>query len=344
MVSYTSRYGLGKPDVNNADDQDIWGEELNANQTILDIALDSYTSVITSGYAVSSTDRNKFFLCSSSAGAAAISLANPSSALNGFRIRLKKTDNTANAITVSPYAAELIEGSTSDTLTTQYQTTEYITDGTNWFKAAIAPTKQPTYSYLTTGTGATYNVKAGCKALQVEIVGAGGGGGAVLTNAGSNGGDTIFNSIHAAGGGGGGAYGTAGKGGTGGAGGTGSADLRIPGADGCNTPIVLSSAVISGGNGGNSFFGGAGRGGFNAEAGQAGKTNSGSGGGGASGTGSGAHGGAGGGGAGEYVLLYMTSLAATYTYTIGASGDGGAAGDSAGGAGAAGLIKVTEYY
>lgn len=194
---------------------------------------------------------------------------------------------------------------------------------TAYVDAAAATGGAATYQYLKSGSGATYTRPAGCKAIHVEMVGGAGGGGG--TNAGSNGGaggDTIFNSIHAAGGTGG-LKGASGTGGSGGTGGTGSATLRLPGGGG------QTGAGVVAGAGGDSYFGGGGA------SGGAGGTNTGGGGGGVTGDGGG------GGGAGECVIIDIASPSSTYTYTIGAAGTGGTGG---GGAGGSGLIIVTEYY
>ena len=170
-----------------------------------------------------------------------------------------------------------------------------------------------TFQYLTSGSGATYTTPANCKAILVQMVGAGGGGGAYVTNTGSAGGDTIFNSIHAKGGSGGG-LGQGGAGGAGGTGGTGSASSRLAGAKG-------GSAYFNGGTGGATPFGGEGPGGTTGGtiAGSAGTANTGGGGGGGASGGNAATGAAGG-GAGEYAEIYISSPSSTYTYTIGTGG------------------------
>ena len=203
--------------------------------------------------------------------------------------------------------------------------------------AAIIQRIAPTRQVLTSGSGATYTTPTNCKHLKVRMIGGGGGGAAVSTNAGSAGNDTIFNSIHAAGGNGG-SIGTTGNGGAGGSGGSGSASLRCSGGSGGQAPL----SADAGGFGGNSHFGGGGRGFGTNLAGEAAATNSGAGGGGGA-TNSSATGG-GGGGSGEYVELEIDSPAATYTYTVGTGGNGGAAGGFAGGNGAAGVIVIDEFY
>jgi hypothetical protein len=209
----------------------------------------------------------------------------------------------------------------------------------------------PTFQYLLSGSSATYTTPANCRAIHVEFIGGGGGGsGSGSTpGAGGNGGDTIFNSIHAKGGSGAAAAtGSTSPVGAGGTGGTGSAALRIAGGDGGGGNSASSTNPNGpGGAGGMGVFGGGGLGMF-AAAGKAGKANTGGGGGGGGTGANGSTDGGGGGGAGEYVILDITSPAATYTYTIGAGGSAGTVGGGsnpfAGAAGGTGFIRVTEYY
>jgi hypothetical protein len=208
---------------------------------------------------------------------------------------------------------------------------------------AVGSPVSPTRQYLTSGSSATYTTPANCKAIVVKMIGGGGGGAGAGSGLGAsgNGGDTIFNSIHAAGGSGAANPGaTSSPGGTGGTGGTGSAQLRIAGAAGNSAPSS-SSVGQSGGIGGSGPWGGAGANGNYALAGVAASNNSGSGGGGGGSTATTA--GGGGGGAGEYAELYISSPAGTYTYTIGAAGTAGT-GTHNGAAGGTGLIIVEEYY
>ena len=52
-----------------------------------------------------------------------------------------------------------------------------------------------------------------------------------------------------------------------------------------------------------------------------------------------------GGGAGGYIDALITSMSATYAYTVGAAGSGGTGGSGyLGGSGGSGYIEVIEYY
>jgi hypothetical protein len=208
-------------------------------------------------------------------------------------------------------------------------------------KAAIADVLglgAPTRQMFTVAGSGTYTTPANCKFIRVRMQGGGGGGGARVTNNGSNGNATIFNSIEASGGESGkfGAGSTASRGGAGGTGGAGSATLRVQGGAG----LLLTGPSSPGGASMLGYATGC-PGTPNGGSGVAGKFGSG-GGGGNSDSGSTYSGG--GGGAGEYVEIDISSPSASYSYTVGAGGAGGSAGTIAGGAGGDGWIIVEEYY
>lgn len=188
--------------------------------------------------------------------------------------------------------------------------------------------------YLKTGTGATFNTPAWATKLKIKMIGGGGSGGCSSgAGAGNDGGDTIFNGIEAAGGSGG--LENSNTGGAGGTGGAGSANLRIAGNSGQGKANLT---YASGGAGGAGALGGG------TTTPTEGTTispiaNSGSGGHGVCNYGAVFSGG----GAGEYVeLIIEESIAASYTYTIGAGGAGVYDGsyDIGSGDGASGLIIV----
>ena len=89
-----------------------------------------------SGWSVKSVSENytaadgEIVLVDASGGAVTITLPSPSA---GARVRVKKTDASTNTVTVSPSATETIDGASSHTISKQYETYEYVSDGTNWF-------------------------------------------------------------------------------------------------------------------------------------------------------------------------------------------------------------------
>lgn len=178
-----------------------------------------------------------------------------------------------------------------------------------------------------------------CTGFKVTAIGGGGGGGSITVD-GANGANTVFGSgsatlILIAGAGSGGAGASANLGGAGGT--PSGGDVQIFGGWG-GGGIVGTGGV--GGLGGNSMFGGGGGGGGTAAnataAGQSGAPNTGGGGGGASIGSSSRQGG----GAGAAVIKFVSTVGASYNYTV---GDGGI-GSGSGGKGGTGVIVLEEYF
>ena len=69
-------------------------------------------------------------LADASSGAITITLPSPSS--NAI-VNVKKIDSSTNAVTVEPNGSETIDGSSSKTIDTQYESYTFISDGTNWY-------------------------------------------------------------------------------------------------------------------------------------------------------------------------------------------------------------------
>ena len=208
----------------------------------------------------------------------------------------------------------------------------------------------PQVTVYTSGSG-TYTVPSGAKYITVEMIGGGGGGGGGGTPGtggnGSQGGTTTFGSSSCTGGVGS-ATGTTGGSATLGSGFVGIAMTGNLGAGftawGAVAPVSIYGA---GGTGGAGHWGGCGTGNANA-AGSSAVANSGAGGGGGGTNNTSAvliYGGAGS-GAGGYIKATVTSLASSYSYSVGAGGTGGTAGTYgyAGGNGGSGIIIVTAYF
>ena len=88
------------------------------------------------GWTVKSVNANytasdgEIVLVDASGGAVTITLPSPS---NGARVRVKKIDSSNNTVTVQPSGSETIDGASSHTISQQYETYEYVSDGTNWY-------------------------------------------------------------------------------------------------------------------------------------------------------------------------------------------------------------------
>lgn len=77
------------------------------------------------------SDRGYLQLLDATTGAFTAKLPDPTICV-GQPFVFKKTDSSGNAITISQFAAETIDGATSIVLTAQYQTIQMLSDGTNW--------------------------------------------------------------------------------------------------------------------------------------------------------------------------------------------------------------------
>lgn len=76
------------------------------------------------------TSLNDVVLVNASGAARTITLPTPTS---GKIIRVKKTDSSANAVTISRSSTETIDGNNSVSLAAQYDSYTMVSDGTNWF-------------------------------------------------------------------------------------------------------------------------------------------------------------------------------------------------------------------
>ncbi len=132
----TTNYSLTKPAVNDPADEDLWGTELNSNfdtiDTKLKLGIDFVTSSKTANYTVTTSDRNKTFLGDATSAAFTFTLPAASSAGSGFTLMFKKTDSSANAVTLDGNSSETIDGSTTYALSSQYDSAILICDGSNW--------------------------------------------------------------------------------------------------------------------------------------------------------------------------------------------------------------------
>ena len=115
----------------------------------------------TSAYTATISDHT--ILCNATSAAFTVSL--PTAAgITGRRYTVKKTDSSGNAVTVDPAGSETIDGSTTKTLSAQWDWLTVQSNGTNWVTVAQTPgaggggtvtgTGTATYVALWTGTSA----------------------------------------------------------------------------------------------------------------------------------------------------------------------------------------------
>ena len=83
-------------------------------------------------YTVLIGDKGKWINVDASSGAVTITLPAVATATNGFFVYIKKTDSSSNQVIVDADGAETIDGSTTLSLASQYDTTLVTTDGTEW--------------------------------------------------------------------------------------------------------------------------------------------------------------------------------------------------------------------
>lgn len=120
------------------------------------------TGVITPGATIGLTDRGFFFPLSSANQPVKAILPNPANCI-GQPLLYKKVDSSLNAITLSPFGSETIDGAPNYVLNKQFQTVCLVSDGTNWnvftnyLNPAIGPAGTGTAGFipLWTGTGQT---------------------------------------------------------------------------------------------------------------------------------------------------------------------------------------------
>lgn len=209
----------------------------------------SVTSTRSTTYTADLSDRGGTILCNAASAGFTVNLPAAATVGNGFEVTVKKTDSSANAVTIDGNASETIDGATTVAITNQFGARTLVCDGTNWSIKAdrfIFPGALVGFQVLTAASG-TYTPTTGATRGIAIAIGGGGGSGAA---------DGVNTSASGAGGGGGGGgaamamftiSGTVAF--TVGAGGTAGAD---PGGNGGNggTTTFTGIAVATGGSGG----------------------------------------------------------------------------------------------
>jgi hypothetical protein len=365
MATATTNYGLSKPAVNDATDQDLWGGEINTDLDSLDgliktclnftptAATGTITVTIPTAGSTTTGSAKLLYDCDLTSAAFAANLPAAATA-TGLHVAFKKTDVSANALTITPNGSEKIDGAATQTLSAQYAYMVLVCDGTGWAivsqtpPAVVSATGRLLNVQVFTASG-TYTPTVGTNSIITEgIAGGGGGGGTGTSGAGTGGtgGTTSLGSLLSCSGGGGGTPGvTTSNSGIGGAGGAvATATMKLPGSAGSNGQPTYSQSALGGDGGAGLDGAGNGVGGSGSTAGGSAGVNTGGGGGGAGGGGLSTNS-AGGGGGGGRGRTFANSITGTYTVTIGAAGTAGVAGTSgaAGGTGGTGQIIVYEY-
>lgn len=86
----------------------------------------------TADFTVTSSDSTKTFAVDATSGAVTASLLAAATAGDGFENTFKKTDSSANAVTIDPNGSETIDDAASFVISGQYEAVTIRSDGTNW--------------------------------------------------------------------------------------------------------------------------------------------------------------------------------------------------------------------
>ena len=202
MPNLTTNFGLYEPLVNNPSDQDLWGGYLNTNFGNLDTLLltclnwtpsASQTSTITvtiptAGSATTGSAKT-LYLCNATGGAFAANLPAVATA-SGMTVAFKKTDSSTNAITITGNSSDLIDGSNTYALGSQYSYVVLACDGTHWDIIASTPPVSKSLSIVPQIflSGGTYMPSANMVYCEVTAIGSGAGGGSGSANSSGGGG------------------------------------------------------------------------------------------------------------------------------------------------------------
>lgn len=98
--------------------------------TAEDYRVRSVVTVTTSTYAV--VDDDYLILCDASSNAITVALPSASSK-EGRELTIKKVDATGNAVTIDGDASENIDGSSSASISSQYESVTLISNGSDWY-------------------------------------------------------------------------------------------------------------------------------------------------------------------------------------------------------------------
>lgn len=187
MATETS-LGLIKPAVNDPTDQDLWGGYLNENFDSLNTWTLDTPSVETSGFSVATEDHRKLFLCDATGGAITVTLPAASAVPAGCGFGFKKTDASANAITLDADGTDTIQGGATYSISRRYALVYILSNGTDtWFiKYASTRTLINIQRFFANGT---YTPTSGATTADAQLFGSsgGGGGGAGSSTSGSDG-------------------------------------------------------------------------------------------------------------------------------------------------------------
>jgi hypothetical protein len=162
----------------------IWdaSDSMNAKPGTLAAALQAGTSVLTksANYAVTADDYGSLITMSAGTGARTVTLPAAATAGAGFVIGIKKTDASANAVTIARSGSSTIDGATSLALTVQYGTVILRCDGTNWHVVVLENTSAFARTLLDDANAATMQATLGVAPKQASVTDTTAGAGLIV--------------------------------------------------------------------------------------------------------------------------------------------------------------------
>ncbi len=114
--------------LTDADAVEIWDADPVAGAIGASGAVDEKTAA----YTITIDDATKIIAVDASSGALTITLLAAATAGDGFEVTVKKTDSSANAVTVDGNGSETIDGATTYVLGTQHESVTVRSDASNW--------------------------------------------------------------------------------------------------------------------------------------------------------------------------------------------------------------------
>jgi hypothetical protein len=208
MPNSTTNYGLFQPLVNNATDQDLWGNYLNSTigylDTLVQTTMNWTPTAETSNFNVTAPTTGTqttgsaklIYRCNATGGAIVPSLP-AASTCSGMSVAFVKTDSSANTITITANGVDTIAGAATLVLSTQYSYAVINSNGTTWDILAQTPpsvtvpilrqsevTAAGAFNFTTASNITTNTV------FKFTITGAGAGGGGGTQGSGGGSGST----------------------------------------------------------------------------------------------------------------------------------------------------------
>jgi len=104
-----------------------------SNWFIIAAQLRGYVATETTSQTPLLPSNRRLILMDATGGARAVNLPDAAVVGRGYTIKVKKTDSSSNAVTITPSGAQKIDGAGSLVIQNQYVTYELVTDGSNWF-------------------------------------------------------------------------------------------------------------------------------------------------------------------------------------------------------------------